>query len=174
MCLHCCLLLRMPVCNSTHNCYSREVLVVLSAENHTLIYLLASLAIASWIYLTLKRKPDGQKVCREIYHSTIQVQCVLKQKSSFSSNSAFFILHLVPRVGDAIAPKRARLAGPRVIIPNIPLNDTLQLSKLISSFFQCKPRSYLSHSSFPKPYVVLKWVGLIFPEKTTTLCLLEQ
>lgn len=43
---------------ATHSSYSREILVMLSAENHTPIYLLASLTIASRIHLLLKRKPD--------------------------------------------------------------------------------------------------------------------
>ena len=101
-------------------------------------------------------------------------QCGLKQKSSFFPTPSFFILISVPRIGDAITPEMVKQGGPRVIILHILLNAVSQPSKQISSFFWCKPKSYLSRSSFPKPYLVLKWVGLIFPEKATLLCLLEQ
>lgn len=59
---------------AAHNSYGRKVLVILSAENRQLIYLLASLTIASKNYHPLKRKPDGwdKNVYKEIYHSTTQ------------------------------------------------------------------------------------------------------
>lgn len=104
----------------------------------------------------------------------IMAQGGLKQKSSFFPTPSFFILISVPRIGVAITPEMVKQGGPRVIVLHILLNAISQPSKLISSFFRCKPKSYLSHSSFPKPYLVLKRVGLIFPEKTTLLCFLEQ
>lgn len=59
---------------AAHNHYSRKVPVIVNSENHQLIYLLASLMIASKNYLPLKGKSNGwnKKVYKEIYHSTTQ------------------------------------------------------------------------------------------------------
>lgn len=146
----------------THNSYSSKVLVILSAENHQLICLLASLTIASNNYFPLKKtkQMDGIKRSTKKF-TTLQLktmaQCGLKQKSSFFPMPSFFILISVPRIGDAIIPETVKQSGPRVIILHILLNAISQPSKLISSFFQCKPKGYVSHSSFPKPHLVLKF-----------------
>lgn len=105
---------------AAHDTYTRNVLVSLSAENHQLIYLLASLMIASKNYLPLKSTTNNKQMDRIksftkkfiIVQRKTMAQCGLKKQRSLFPKPSFLIFILAPRTDDAIMPKMVKEGGP--------------------------------------------------------------
>lgn len=119
--------------------YSRHVLVSLSTENHQLIYLSASLMIASKNYLPLKSTTTSKQMDR-IKRSTkkfiiaqhkTMAQCGLKKLRSLFPKPSFLIFISAPRTDDAIMPKMVKRGWPLSHYSPYPSQCYLTASKFI-------------------------------------------